>query len=596
MASLNSQTLDTALIQSASEFSMPMVSMVLDTPSDEFKEYVVIVKEGFTIDSLDADLERDTSEDDGVDSSIIPDRPVNVANRRPGSDRQTHYFLTYAEAQALKNHSMVLDVELLPDINPALTITPSAVSNKDFTKQALFGSEPGDTANYGLFRCSSATNNYGTGSGGRGDYEFIADGSSIDIVIMDTGIKADHPEFNDDNGVSRVQQIDWYATVGGAYTGTSMPAGFYTDTSGHGTHVAGIAAGRTFGWAKNAKIYVMNNMGDAGQTISALEGFDLIKQFHINKPIDPALGFKRPTVVNMSWGVSAYLMSSASPYDPYAGHSIYTGYQIWGGSYRGTSWSGYTLHTEYGMKGLNVGTYANGSATASVLYQIPGYSTSYDAACADLIAAGIHLVHASGNEGAKFDVSGGVDYNNYVNIVSAVVSGAPVLTPIYYNRPSSPWAAGTLNVGSVEITPYSSTLEQRASYSCYGTGVDIYAPGGGIVSAFHSAGTAYPENSSYYQKNDSGTSMSSPQVAGMLALFLQQNPGATPAVGKKWLTTTTKGCIDSVMYDTGLTNDYTNGASLGGGPNKFLHNPYSAPSFTMGQSGITLSHMSMQMV
>jgi subtilisin family serine protease len=252
------------------------------------------------------------------------------------------------------------------------------------------------------------------------------------------------------------------------------------------------------------------------------------------------------------------------------------------------------IHPEYGLEGANAGTYANTSGTNSILYQLPGTSTSYDAATADLISAGIHFVHASGNEGYKLDISTGVDYGNYVNIITGIVGSTPVLTPMYYNRPSSPWAAGTINVGAADTTPYSSTVEQRAFYSNFGTAVDIYAPGTGIISSSSLTGDGtgsvntygVSNGTTYYQANDSGTSMATPQVAGVLALFAQQNPGVTPANGKKWITTNGKGCIDGILYSTGLTDDYTSAVSLGGGTNKFLYNPYSAATQTTGQGGI----------
>jgi len=582
MAILNSLELDLSTA-TGSEFSTPRVVKPVDRPDDtSLKEYVVIVKEGLTIDQLEIDLERDTSEDDGVDSSLIPDRPINVANRREGSDRQTHYWMTYAEANALKNHPSVLDVELCPDTNPMLSKQPSAVMTADFTKQTMFGAATGNVANYGLKRCSSNTNIYGTGTTTTSNYDYLLDGTGVDIIIMDTGITPTHPEFQDKNGVSRVQQIDWYSVAGVAGT---MPAGFYTDTVGHGTAVAATTAGKTFGWAKNAKIYSMNTLGGAGTTIDATTAFDLMTKFHQNKTVDPTIGFKRPTIVNMSWGVTMYMMSGAGNFDPYLGHSVYTGYQIWGGNYRGTAWSGYTLHTEYGMNGSNAGTYATGATVASTLYQMPGFSTSYDASVASMISAGIHVLHASGNEKVKNDISTGVDYNNYVNICTAIVSGSPVLSPTYYNRPCSPWASGCINVGSTDVAVYSSSLEQRSFYSNYGTSIDLYAPGTGIVTA-GTSGNAYYANSSFYQINETGTSFSAPQTSGVLALFLQQNPGASPAAGKQWLTTNNQGCVNSIIYDTGLTDDYTSNLTLSGGNNKFLNNPFAFSSATLGENGI----------
>ncbi len=584
MTTFNTQDLDPSLALDTSLFQRVGVAKPIEDPSStELKEYVVIVKEGLTIDDLERDLERDTSEDDGVDGSVIPDRPINVANRRPGSERQTHYWMTFEEAQMLKNHPDVLDVELNPDNNPLIGRVPAAQMTADFTKQTLFGTAAGTTANYGLKRCSSPTNIYGTGTTVAGTYDYLLDGSGVDIIVMDTGIKPDHPEFQDKNGISRVQQINWYSVAGVAGT---MPANFYADGNGHGTAVAGVIAGKTFGWAKNAKIYAMNILGTAGTTIDTTTAFDLMKKFHQNKTVDSTIGFKRPTIVNMSWGVTMYMMSSGGNYNPYTGHSVYTGYQIWGGSYRGTTWSGYAIRTDYGMNGSNVGTYATGANVSSVLYSTPGFSTSYDALTTDLIAAGVHVIHAPGNEKVKQDISTGPDYNNYVSIITSInASGQPVLSNTYYNRPSSPWASGCINVGATDVAAYSATQEQRGFYSNYGTAIDTYAPGTAIVTA-GTSGNAYYANSSYFQINESGTSFAAPQVAGVLSLFLQQNPGATPASGKQWLTTNGQGCINSVIYDTGLTNDFTSNFTLSGGNNKFLNNPFAFSSATLGENGI----------
>jgi subtilisin family serine protease len=85
-------------------------------------------------------------------------------------------------------------------------------------------------------------------------------------------------------------------------------------------------------------------------------------------------------------------------------------------------------------------------------------------------------------------------------------------------------------------------------------------------------GTLYFYNS-YYVARISGTSMAAPQVTGVLALFLQLYPDATPDDCKKWLANF--GSNSNIMFTTGLDNDYTTGKSLLGQSNKYLHSPFS---------------------
>jgi subtilisin family serine protease len=549
------------------------------------REYIVIVKPGQNISTLEEDLERDTSQDHTVDSAIIPDRVCDVAHRRPGSDTQTHYWLNDREAADLKKHPMVLDVEWAPSENPFIEAQPHAIKNQNFERAGLFGASGGDRANFGLYRCSTNTNTYGTGIGGYANYEYILDGSGVDVVIMDDGVQVDHPEFIDEHGNSRVQTIDWYEAAGIAGI---QPINFYTPGD-HGTHVAGIVAGKTFGWAKKARIYSMNSLGTGA--IDAIVAFDLIKLFHRNKPIDPVTRRKRPTIVNASWSYTKYLGSTGGNYDPIHGiGGIFVGYQIWGGNYRGTAWSGYTMNnTDYGLNGtaVLVQNAGNGADTDTYFYRVNGRSTAADAVLEEMISEGVHYVTSSGNDDIKCDVPGGLDYDNSVQIVSFLLFIWIFFETYYYNRPASPYSANATIVGAVSANSYDATLERRGHYSNYGPAISVYSPGTGIVSAWSSNNSVpYYYDHQFYQQNESGTSMASPQVTGVTSLFLQLSPGATPAAVKNWITTT---ALDGELVDTGLTDDYSVSYSLSGGPNKFLHNPYAVASVSPMKNGITIT-------
>ncbi|MFI5724824.1 S8 family peptidase [Streptomyces cyaneofuscatus] len=110
----------------------------------------------------------------------------------------------------------------------------------------------------------------------------------------------------------------------------------------------------------------------------------------------------------------------------------------------------------------------------------------------------------------------------------------------------SPAAAdGVVTVGA------SDRQDRETAFSNWGSCVSLYAPGADIVSAKLGGGTV----------SLNGTSMASPHVAGVAALYKQDNPSATPAAVTSWLTDTAtpdvlsglgQGSPDLLLYTGGL--------------------------------------------
>lgn len=152
-------------------------------------------------------------------------------------------------------------------------------------------------------------------------------------------------------------------------------------------------------------------------------------------------------------------------------------------------------------------------AVANISIGASGISGTLDTAVTNSIASGVTYVIAAGNSA--------LDACNY----------SPARAP------------NAITVGA------SASADQRAPWSNFGPCVDIFAPGQTITSTSIASDTA--------STIMTGTSMSSPHVAGVIALYLETNPTASPA-----------------MATAALTNSATTGilSNIGlGSPNRLLY-------------------------
>eukprot|EP00741_Cyanophora_paradoxa_P003004 tig00000658_g2916.t1 len=222
-------------------------------------------------------------------------------------------------------------------------------------------------------------------------YNYAATGCGVNVYVVDTGILASHSEFE---GRASMVYDYWQGTQG--------------DCNGHGTHCAGTIGSKTYGAAKQARLYgvkVLDCEG-SGSTTSVVAGIDYVVANHV-----------KPAVLSMSLG--------------------------------------------------------------------GGKSSATDAAVLRATTAGVITVVAAGNENS--------------NACDVSPAGAP----------------SAITVGATDSS------DNRAWFSNFGTCVDIFAPGVSITSTWIGSTTAL--------NTISGTSMATPLVAGVVALYLEVNPAATVA-------------------------------------------------------------------
>ncbi|TDZ29792.1 Alkaline protease 1 [Colletotrichum spinosum] len=110
-------------------------------------------------------------------------------------------------------------------------------------------------------------------------------GEGTYAYIIDSGINVDHEEFE-----------------GRVYQGHNAIGGDFEDTSGHGTHVAGIVGGKTFGVAKRAGIIDVKVFSGSSTTTSIiLEGY----QWAVNDIIYNRRQSRAVINMSLSGGASA---------------------------------------------------------------------------------------------------------------------------------------------------------------------------------------------------------------------------------------------------------------------------------------------------
>ncbi|MDQ1094423.1 serine protease [Xanthomonas sacchari] len=159
--------------------------------------------------------------------------------------------------------------------------------------------------------------------------------------------------------------------------------------------------------------------------------------------------------------------------------------------------------------------------------------------------------------------------NTYQNAINGAVNRGTTVVVAAGNSSTNVSNAVPANCNNVIAVAATTSSRAKASYSNYGSGIDISAPGSSILSTLND-GTTTPGNASY--ASYSGTSMATPHVAGVVALMQSVAPTAlTPAQVESTIKNTaasfscSQGCGAGLLDANAAVTAAKNGGSSGGG-------------------------------
>jgi subtilisin family serine protease len=261
--------------------------------------------------------------------------------------------------------------------------------------------------------------------------------------------------------------------------------------------------------AEDGKVQLVGGVSiAAGTQINPTWGLDRIDQRAL--PLDNQ--YKYP---NTAKTVHAYIIDTGifTTHPDFGGRAT-ADFDAVGGTGTGTDCNGHGTHvagtvgsTTYGVA-KKVKLHAvrvlgcNGSGTFS------GVIAGVDWVTANHVSPSVANMSLGGGAFPALDTA--VQTSIASGVTYAIAAGNSGADAINFSPARVPEA---ITVGATDIA------DNRASFSNFGSILDIFGPGVSITSTSNSGGTTVL----------SGTSMAAPHVAGAVALYLQGNPLATPA-------------------------------------------------------------------
>ncbi|MEU0738930.1 S8 family peptidase [Streptomyces sp. NPDC006134] len=216
-------------------------------------------------------------------------------------------------------------------------------------------------------------------------------------------------------------------------------------------------------------------------------------------------------------GVTAYVIDTGVriTHQQISGRASY-GYDAVDGDTTASDGNGHGTHVATTIAGSTYGVAKKAKIVAVRVLDNNGSGTTAG------VIAGVDWVtrNHSGPSVANLSLGGGVSTALDTAVRNSIASGVTYAV-----------AAGNSNANASSFSPArvaealtvgaTTGTDARASYSNYGSVLDVFAPGSSITAGWHTGDTA--------TNTISGTSMAAPHVAGAAAVYLAGHPSATPA-------------------------------------------------------------------
>ena len=217
-------------------------------------------------------------------------------------------------------------------------------------------------------------------------------------------------------------------------------------------------------------------------------------------------------------GVTAYIIDTGirMSHTEFGGRAAF-GYDAVNDGRNGVDCNGHGTHVAATVGGATYGVSKGAGLVAVRVLNCSGSGTVSG------VIAGVDWVAGNYAKPAVANMSlGGAASTALDGAVSRSISGGVTYVIAAGNSNRDACKTSPARVPAAITVGATTSTDARASYSNYGACLDLFAPGSSITSAWFTSDSA--------TNTISGTSMAAPHVAGVAALYLQNNIAASPAL------------------------------------------------------------------